>query len=136
MDQLKTEYEELKRQNASIDELQKRVNVLGFKMLKLPSLRQKKQVLRARIEKYNEYARYLADKEGEINRKEQEAIKREAILSDKVKKLQKQLGWLELASLREEIETTKKELAELNRQLGEKRSILDRILGRNKGVSP
>jgi len=44
------------------------------------------------------------------------------------------MAWVNLAGIHEEIEKAKTELDWVSKLLGEKRSLWDKMLGRNKGV--
>ena len=63
-----------------------------------------------------------------ISRQEQQ-------LADVINQLKPRKGWVELADLQVAIYNSKVELDQISRQLGEKRSLLDKLLGRNRGGS-
>lgn len=132
IDYLENEYKNIRVRNERIAEIQKEAKALALKEKKLPALEERTKALETTMAEHEKHVRELAERERQLAGKEQEAVKKEEVLAGRLQKLQQRLGWLELASLTEETDTARKELDSLSRQLGEKRSLLDRMLGRNK----
>jgi chromosome segregation ATPase len=142
IDYWQAEYQKVQQKLEYIDKVKKQVKDLESKKKKLPSLKEKKEALQARIAEHEKKVGDLAEKEkGLVIREQNLAEKgkkmeqREEVLADRITRLQKRTGWVELAELEQVIEASKKELDSLARQLGEKRTLLDKMLGRNKGVA-
>jgi DNA repair exonuclease SbcCD ATPase subunit len=135
LDYLETEYRKKQRRNEYINQIKEEAKKLALKEKKLPSLEERTKAVEARIAEHGKHVRDLVEKEREISAKEQEAVKKEESLARRLEKLQKRLGWLELAALEQHIEESRNELKELSKQLGEKRSLLDRLLHKREGGS-
>ena len=130
--ELEAEYKKIEQRSARIKRIEKEINKLETKEKKLSSLKERKEAIEARIAEHEKKSQALLEKEREITLNEQETAKKEAALAVSIEKLQKRLGWVDMATLNENIETAKRELEQLSQQLGEKRSLLD-IFRRNKG---
>jgi DNA repair exonuclease SbcCD ATPase subunit len=142
LDYWQAEYKKVQQKNDFINRVTEQVKDLESKEKKLPSLKEKKEALQAKIAEHEKKVQALAEKEKVIISKEQDLVekmekleRREETLADRIIRLQKRTGWVELAELEQGIEASRKELDSLARQLGEKRSLLDKMLGRNKGVA-
>ena len=108
---LEQEAERLRESANEAISLEKECRLLEKKLNSLPSLEKRKAALKEALEDYQ------ADFYG--------IQSREAGLAREIEKLQKRKGWLELAELNEEIK-------QLSVQLGEKRSLADKLFGRNR----
>ncbi|MFC1947960.1 hypothetical protein ACFLXY_08590 [Chloroflexota bacterium] len=113
-------------------ELEKEIKALNRKIKKMPSLDEKKKVLKETISKYENSEKNLADREQEYTRNAESIKAKEDELNGRIEKLQSRIGWLELAELQEAIKTAKEELDQILRRLGEKRTLLDKVLMRNR----
>jgi DNA repair exonuclease SbcCD ATPase subunit len=140
LDYWQAEYRKVQQRDDFISRVKKQVKSLEQKEKKLPSLKEKKEALQAKIAEHEKKVSDLAEKEKDIAAREQALIekgkkleRKEEGLADNIIRLQKRTGWVELAEMEQGIEASRKELDSLARQLGEKRSLLDRMLGRNKG---
>jgi DNA repair exonuclease SbcCD ATPase subunit len=133
LDYLQAEYQKIQKRNEYINAVKQEAKSLEQKEKKLPSLEERKKAIEIRIAEHEQKVRALIEKERQIVAKEEESARKETSLAGRLEKLQKRLGWLDLASLNEAIENSRKELDSLSKQLGEKRSLLDKILQRNKG---
>lgn len=131
---LEQEVRKIQAEAARSEKLQEDIKELSRQIKKLPLLEEKKKALENRIKEFEA-------KTGELNKREQQIIKEEQALSEKesslsarINKLRQRKGWVDWAEVEEAIETAKKELDQILRQLGEKRSLLDKLLLRNKGM--
>jgi len=129
---LQQEFQKIQVESTRIKELRKEINALTRQIKKLPSLEETKKALKSKIEEYNNEAQKLEEKKQSINRNEEALTEKEAGLDQRIDRLQNRMGWVELAELQESIENTKKELDLVLRQLGEKRTILDKLLMKNR----
>jgi len=132
LDYLEEELKKIKAKEARTKALEKECRNLSRKVKKLPSLEEKKKSLKATIKEYETTAKELNEREEEIEKQEKALASEETRLADRIEKLKKQKGWLELAELEEAREETQRELDQVLKQLGEKRSLLDRLLMRRK----
>ena len=108
---LEQEANRLREAASTAISMEKECRLLEKKLSSLPSLEKRKAELIEALEDYQ------ADFYG--------IQSSEAGLAREIEKLQKRKGWLELAELNEEIK-------QLSVQLGEKRSLADKLLGRNR----
>lgn len=53
----------------------------------------------------------------------------------RIEKIAGKIGWVDLATLTQKVEEAKKELEQVLKQLGEKRSLLDKLLHRKEANS-
>jgi DNA repair exonuclease SbcCD ATPase subunit len=116
-DQWRSIQQEAKR---AID-LDNEVKALTAKIKELPTLEQKKTTLEEGIRKYNTEEYQLRAREASLGRALQEFKERNA--------------WADLHTLNYNIQLKQTELDQISKQLGEKRSLLARLLNRNGGVS-
>ncbi|MFC2008108.1 hypothetical protein ACFLT0_00240, partial [Chloroflexota bacterium] len=123
--QLQTEAKRFREQAKYADELKQECTELSKTIRKSPSLEERKKQLNARIMDYNARVRQAQAQEQDIAAREQQ-------LAKWITRLQERTGWVELAELQQSVREARKELDQVSKQLGEKRSLLDRILGRNK----
>lgn len=130
---LESEADKLRVKAAQVNEIQNECRRLTVKIKKLPSLQEKRKELKAKIAEYEEKENNLASKMEKVVDKEKRISARETELSQRIIKLQKRTGWVELATIEGAIESSKKELDILQKQLGEKRSLLDKLLRRREG---
>lgn len=132
LDYLEQEAQKIRNKTAKVEEIEKECRVLTSKIKKLPSIEEKKQKLINQLNEYEDAIKTISEKGREISRNEEVVTKREAVLSNRIASLQKRSDWLELAILDEAIESAKNKLSSLSKQLCEKRSLLDKVLDRNK----
>jgi DNA repair exonuclease SbcCD ATPase subunit len=139
---LEAEYNKIQQRDERIVYIHKEIESLVQKEKKLPSLEEKKKAIETRIVDYEKKAQALAQKERDIVLNEQELAKKEqqteqqlAVLSKRIEKLAVKIGWVDLATLTQKIAEARKELDHLSKQLGEKRSLLDKLLHRKEGGS-
>jgi len=132
LDYLEEELRKIQAKEARTKTLEKECQKLSQKIKRLPPLEEKKKSLKSAIKEYETAAGELKGREEEIERQEKALASKETRLADRVEKLQKQKGWLELAELEEAINESKQELDQVLKQLGEKRSLLDKLLMRRK----
>lgn len=130
--QLKAKYASIKEQADRATDIEKVVTSLTQKAKKLPSLEEKQKALQESISEYEKADADLIAQEQELTRKSEALAKREEALAGRTVKLQTRNGLVELVELQEAIEKTKKELDQVLRQLGEKRTLLDKMLGKNR----
>ncbi|HEY50413.1 MAG TPA: hypothetical protein G4O20_01225 [Dehalococcoidia bacterium] len=121
-----SEANKLKEQAAKVDKLQKECRNLSRKIRSIPSLEERKKSLEAAIATHEAKVR-------DISAKERGLVAREEELADRIVKIQKRMGWVELAILEQAIKEARDEIDTLSRQLGEKRSLLDKIFRRKEG---
>ncbi len=133
--QLETEAGKLRERAKQTEALKQECARLSREIKKQPSLEEKRKSVEEAIAKYEEKAKNLAQRERETNIKEQNTNNRETELAARIEKLQHRLGWVELAELKQHIKEAKRELDQLLKQLGEKRTLLDRLLHRKEGQS-
>jgi len=132
---LEEELKKIQAKAARTKELEKECRDLSRKVKKLPALDDRKKSLETTIKEHEDAAKELGNREQEIAKKEKSIADKENDLSSRIEKLQKQKGWIELAELEEVIKEAKQELNQLQKQLGEKRSLLDKMLLRHKEKS-
>lgn len=108
----------LQEQASQAVKLENECNVLNDKIQQLPAIEQWKASLQEGISKYQSEERELTRKEAE--------------LSHIIAELKPRKGWVELAAINEAILKSRQELDQLSNQIGEKRSLLDKLLMRKK----
>ena len=101
----------------------------------LASLEDKKKTIEARITAHEKKDQEYAQKEREITLKEQDTEQKLTLLMKRIEKLAGKIGWVDLVTLTQKVEDTKRELDRVLKQLGEKRSFLDKLLHRKEGSS-
>jgi chromosome segregation ATPase len=116
---LQKKWEQLQSEAQKAVELGSQCQSLTQKIKELPEMTQRKTALQARIDKY-----YMEEKE---------IASREVQLANAIRQLQSRTAWVDLATLLQAVQNTKQELDQLARQLGEKRSLLDRLMHRKEG---
>lgn len=144
LNQLEAVARQMRGQADQVQELEKECRNLSNRIKKLPSLEERKKSLEAAI---GEHEKAIADKEQQLAAKEKKLVAREkeiageereltfreSQLSERISKLHKRTGWVDLATVDQAIESAREELKQISRQLGEKRSLLDRLLHRKEG---
>ena len=135
IDYLEAEYKKIQQRDERIASIKKEISLLEQKEKKLASLEEKKKVIEARIVAYEKKAQELAQKERELTLKEQDTEQKLSILMKRIEKLAGKIGWVDLATLTQKVEEARKELDQVLRQLGEKRSLLDKLLHRKEADS-
>jgi len=118
---LQAQAKQLQQQAAQVEVLEKECRDLSKKVRSLPALAERKAKLEAALAQYGQEADRL---QGE-----------EANLAQMIEALKWRRGWATFAAMQQAINNANQELAEITRQINEKRSFLDRILGRNRGDS-
>jgi len=111
----------LQEQAAEAIELEEACETLTAQIKSIPQLNKRKAALEARAEKC----------EAEDN----DLTSRERELAPRLARLKERRGWLSLLDLEQAIDEAQRELAQLSGQLGEKRSLLDRLRNRKAGGS-
>jgi DNA repair ATPase RecN len=118
---LQAQWKLLQDTNQKMVQIENECKDLNNQIKKLPSLEQRKTQLVEAVKKYQVDEKQLVEKEARMGR----------VLTD----LKERNAWVDYVTLALNIQNAKAELDELSRQLGEKRSLLDKLLGRNKGVA-
>jgi hypothetical protein len=115
---LEDELKSLQQDAQKALDLEKEVKAMAAKIKEAPSLEQKKATLDDAIRKYN------AD--------EAQLRARESNLGLSLRDYRERNAWFDFQTLAYNVRIKKQELDEVSRQLGEKRSLLDRLLNRNR----
>lgn len=131
--QLEAEADRIRAEAAQVTEIQNECRRLSLRIKKLPSLQEKRKELKAKLAEYEEKENNLTSRMEKVIDKEKRITAKESELSQRIIKLQKRTGWVELATIEAAIESGKQELDTLSKQLGEKRSLLDKLLRRREG---
>jgi myosin heavy subunit len=141
-DYLEAEYKKVQQRDERIALIKKEIESLEQKEKKLTSLEEKKKTIEVRIANHEKKAQEMAQKERDIALREQEQTKKEqeteqrlSILMKRIEKIVGKIGWVDLVTLNQKIEEARKELDQVLKQLGEKRSLLDKLLHRKEGAS-
>ena len=134
-DYLEAEYKKIQQRNDRIALIKKEIDTLAQKEKNLVSLEEKKKAIEARIADLEKKSQELAKKEQETALKEWETEQKLSVLMKRIEKLAGKIGWVDLATLTQKVEEAKSELDQVLRQLGEKRSLLDKLLHRKEGSS-
>ena len=116
---LEAELNTLREQALRIQNLKEECRTLSTKVKSLASLEEKKKSLEAAVAQYQTAEREIAVKEDH--------------LKQRIARLRERNKWATLANLEEAIISARQELDKLSQQLGEKRSLLDRLLHRRGG---
>lgn len=139
---LESEYKKIQKRDEYIANIKKEIKALEHKEKTIISLEEKKMAIDLRLSDYEKKAQALTQKERDATLKEQELAKKEqqteqqlVLLGKRIEKLAGKIGWVDLVTLNQKVAEAKKELDQLSRQLGEKRSLLDRLLHRKEGSS-
>jgi hypothetical protein len=118
---LQAKWKLLQDTNQKMVQIENECNDLNNQIKKLPSLEQRKAQLVEVVKKYQAEEKQLVEKEARMGK----------TLTD----LKERNAWVDYVTLQFNIQNAKAELDQLSKQLGEKRSLLDKVLGRNKGVA-
>jgi chromosome segregation ATPase len=135
MDFLEAEYKKIQLRDERISNLKQEINTLEQKEKKLASLDDKKKAIETRIADHEKKVQDLLKKEQDITLREQETEQRLSILMKRIEKIAGKIGWVDLATLTQKVEEARKELDQVLKQLGEKRSLLDKLLHRKEASS-
>ena len=111
---------ELRDRASEVEDLERECARLEARLDELPALETSRQDLEARLAEH-------VQEEREVSRKEE-------ALAERIQKLVGRRRWVYLAELNQEIEEAEADLDRLRKQLGEKRSLVDRLRGKSKGV--
>lgn len=122
---LEEEASQLKEEAAKAQVLQAECKRLSRHIKAQPALEERREKLTAAINDYNSKVRQYQAQESDVSSKEQ-------VLAKAIFGLQKRKGLAEIAELEEAIKEAKRELNDLSRQLGEKRSLFDRLFMKRK----
>ncbi len=133
---LEAEYRKIQVEAANIEEIQNEIESLNKKIKSLASLDEKRTALKTKIKDHEAKTAELTKQEQEVTKNEKALAEKEASLAARINKIQQRQNWVSFAEVEEAIENGEKELDQVLRQLGEKRSLLDKLLMRNKGVEP
>jgi DNA repair exonuclease SbcCD ATPase subunit len=118
VNELEKRWQSLQKEANKVIDLEKEIPVLGQKILELPFLLARKATLEKSLQTYQEEEKVLAAKEAQLA----------ALLNN----LKERYAWMDLATLLYNIQLKKQELEELNKQIDDKRSFLDKLLNRHK----
>ena len=139
MAQVEARWRQLQGEAQKAVELEKECQALSTKVKSLPSLKVKEASYQARLVEFHDQEKGMASREANFaqivnqwKERERQLIERETRFQLIIKKLTSRESLVNLASLDLDIEVAKAELERLSKQLGEKRSLLDKLLGRNK----
>jgi DNA repair exonuclease SbcCD ATPase subunit len=112
---LEGELSRLQKEAASVTELEKKINELSGKIKALPSLREREKSLESTINEYRTW--------------EAEIVRNEDQLGTIFEQLKLRNAWITYSDLQPNIQKLKAELAQVSKQLEEKQSLLQRIIG-------
>ncbi|MFC2122206.1 hypothetical protein ACFLRP_00800 [Bacteroidota bacterium] len=132
--QFEAEAQKIRKQAAIVQELEDEIRELSLKAEKMSELDEKEKSLEEVIAGYEEKEKQFAARQKVTVTRWLKLKAQEEVIAADIGKLQKRMGWVELATLEQSIKEARKELKELSKQLGEKRFLLDRLLNRNRGV--
>jgi DNA repair exonuclease SbcCD ATPase subunit len=118
LNELEKRLQSLQQQNQRLNDLEKEIPVLAQKILNLPFISATKANLEKQLRTYQEEENTLKEKEAQ--------------LSAAFGNLHERLARVDLATLQYNIHLKKQELEELNQQIDDKRSFLDKLLNRYK----
>ncbi|MBI4337349.1 MAG: hypothetical protein HY683_05925 [Chloroflexi bacterium] len=113
------EYDRAREEVARVEQLRRACADLDQKARALPDLQERRKALQQALRQHE------AD--------DAELAKQEKALADRVQRLRDRYQWVELARVQQAIEDARRELDDLQRQLGEKRSLLGRVFGKKPG---
>lgn len=128
--QLQAEASRLEQAALQEEQLREECREMSKELKALPPLEKRREALSEAIATYEAEAGELKTKEGVTASRQRALEKREAQLHRGVEMIRKREGIVELAGLETAIEDARQELAGLSKQLGEKRSLLERLIGR------
>jgi len=126
---LRYRVEGLRRQVAEVPRLEREVQDLSAQAQRLPDLERKREDLASRLEALRQAEAQAARDEAALTVKEQ-------ALARRLERLRQRGSWTTMAELDQAIEQARRELEDVSRQLGEKRSLVGRFLGRKDGSVP
>jgi chromosome segregation ATPase len=132
IDYLEAEYRKIQQRDERIATMKQEISTLNQKEKTLASLDEKKKYIETRITAQEKKAGELAQKEREITLQEQETDRQFTFLSKRIEKLAGKTGWVDLSTLKQKVEEARKELDQVLKQLGEKRTLLDKLLRRKE----
>jgi len=135
IDYLEGEYKKIQLRDERIVKIKQEISTLEQKEKKLASLEEKKKAIEIRIANHEKKSQELTQKEHEITSKEQQTEQQLALLGKRIEKLAGKIGWVDLATLAQKVEEARNELDQLLKQLGEKRTLLDKIMHRKEASS-
>jgi DNA repair exonuclease SbcCD ATPase subunit len=133
---LEKRYQSLEAQARRRDQLEAGMEGLSQRAKDLPSLEEGRQHLQAKLDEHKK-------EEGKLAALEKDITEREGALGSRLLGLKRRLALVELTELEETVKTRRRELdqetrerrkalRDLDRQIRSQRSLLDRILGREK----
>ncbi len=122
---LEAEAKKIRDEAANVEKLEAECQELTRKVKQLPSLEERKKSLEESLRKYQAEEKALVGREQQLSA-------REAELSRTLQRIREREGWLTLATIEQKIAEGKQELEQLSRQIGEKRSFMERLLHRRK----
>ena len=107
------------------------------KLKKLPGLEEKAKELAAKVEQHEADEQDLVEREDELAKRKASLDRREQALLGQHRRFDIREGVIETAELEKQLKEKRKELDGVLRQLGEKKGLLGRVLGKGKGeVAP
>jgi hypothetical protein len=121
VNELEKRWQSLQKEATKVSELDKACQELSMKVIALPFLSARKTSLEKSLQTYQEEEKVLAAKETHLA----------ALLNN----LKERYAWMDLDTLLSNIQRKKQELAELTKQIDDKRSFLDKLLNRHKEES-
>ena len=89
----------------------------------------------ARVEQYDADAKDLEEREADLSKEQTILDRRENALLGQNRRFDIREGVIERAELEKEVKDKRKELDSVLRRLGEKRGLLDKMLGKSKGAA-
>ncbi|MBM3945082.1 MAG: hypothetical protein FJ317_06285 [SAR202 cluster bacterium] len=128
------EYRRVKERVAYLGKLQAATRELLAKESEtnLEELERQKAAVERRVAEIEQRKGVLTKQDKDLVAQETAVAQREQALAGRVAKLQARQEWTTWAEVDEAIDQARRELEEIQRVLGEKRSLADRILGRGK----
>lgn len=127
--QLEQQVETRKERARSVKPLEAAIAQLDERIKAVPNLTKRKQQLEARLEQAIQQSKALDGKESEVAAKERRNAQRAAPLGRKANEIERFAKATDLAELDQALADGRKELDQLQKQLGEKRGLLSRMLG-------
>jgi DNA repair exonuclease SbcCD ATPase subunit len=117
---LEQEMDRIKAEVDKCEALEKQCKELSLQIKKAPFLEAKKADLDKALSSYKA--------------EEAKITQQEARLGEALDRLKLRSAWVQFVDLQYSIQKARAELEELSQQLGEKRTLIDKLLGRNKGI--
>jgi hypothetical protein len=118
INELERQWQGLQQQVKRVSDLDKDCQELALKIFKLPFLLARKTSLEKGLQDYQNDEKILTEKEAQ--------------LVTALSNLKERNAWVNLATLQYNIQLKTQELEELNKQIDDKRSFLDKLLNRHK----